>query len=107
MFVPHWKHITSPLPTQQVNAIYGFVTMVHYYNHQFWTLSIVLSFSFKTTFLRLNSVSGKRYYSPIYCAQMSRTHLMAVTEPSLRKAVLNKETRKWIMSRTVKVIPMM
>jgi hypothetical protein len=28
-FVPHWKHITSPLRAQQVNAIYMFVTMVY------------------------------------------------------------------------------
>jgi hypothetical protein len=28
MFVPHRKHITSPLRAQQVNAIYRFVTMV-------------------------------------------------------------------------------
>jgi hypothetical protein len=27
--VPHRKHITSPLRTQQVNAIYRFVTMVY------------------------------------------------------------------------------
>jgi hypothetical protein len=28
MFVPHSKHITLPLGTQQVNAIYRIVTMV-------------------------------------------------------------------------------
>jgi hypothetical protein len=27
--VPHWKHITSPLGAQQVNAICRFVTTVH------------------------------------------------------------------------------
>jgi hypothetical protein len=27
--VPHRKHITSPLRTQQINAIYRFVTMVY------------------------------------------------------------------------------
>jgi hypothetical protein len=31
--VPHRKPITSPLRAQQVNAIYRFVTMVHYYNY--------------------------------------------------------------------------
>jgi hypothetical protein len=29
MFVPHRKHITSPLRTEQANAIYSFVTMVY------------------------------------------------------------------------------
>jgi hypothetical protein len=33
MFVPHRKHIASPLWAQQVNAIYRFVTMVQYYNY--------------------------------------------------------------------------
>jgi hypothetical protein len=37
MLIPHRKHITSLLQAQQVNAIYGFVTMLS----QFWTLSIV------------------------------------------------------------------
>jgi hypothetical protein len=40
--VPHRKHITSPLQGQQVNVIYRLVTMVYWYNSQFWTLSIVL-----------------------------------------------------------------
>jgi hypothetical protein len=30
MFVPHRKHITSPLQAQQVNAIYRVLTIVHY-----------------------------------------------------------------------------
>jgi hypothetical protein len=29
MSVPHMNHITSPLQAQQVNAIYGFLTMVY------------------------------------------------------------------------------
>jgi hypothetical protein len=29
LFVPHRKHIASPLRTQQVNAMYRFVTMVY------------------------------------------------------------------------------
>jgi hypothetical protein len=31
--VPHRKHITFPLPAQQVNAIFRFVTTVYLYNH--------------------------------------------------------------------------
>jgi hypothetical protein len=31
--VSHRKHITSPLQTQQINAIYRFVTMIYYYNY--------------------------------------------------------------------------
>jgi hypothetical protein len=33
MLVAHRKHIICPLRAQQVNAIYRFVTMVHYYNY--------------------------------------------------------------------------
>jgi hypothetical protein len=31
--VPHRKHITSPQPAQQVNAIYRFVVMIYQYNY--------------------------------------------------------------------------
>jgi hypothetical protein len=34
ILVPHRKHITSPLRTQQVNAIYGFVATVYCYNYR-------------------------------------------------------------------------
>jgi hypothetical protein len=33
MFVPHRKHITSPLRAQQVNAIHRLLAMVYYYQY--------------------------------------------------------------------------
>jgi hypothetical protein len=34
MSLPHRKHVTAPLRTQQFNAIYRFLTMVCWYNYQ-------------------------------------------------------------------------
>jgi hypothetical protein len=51
--VPHRRHITSPLPAQQVNAIYRCVTMIYKYsyrNSEYYPSSCLL---FKT---ELNSI---------------------------------------------------
>jgi hypothetical protein len=55
MFVPHRKHIISPLRAQEVNAVYKFVTMVHQYNYH-------NSGSYSSSCLLFKTHDGQRLY---------------------------------------------
>jgi hypothetical protein len=60
MVVPHRKHITSPLLTQQFNAIYSFVTKLYQYNCHNSGHYLSSCILLKTTFQRLDPVTGFR-----------------------------------------------
>jgi hypothetical protein len=77
MFVPHWKHIASPLRDQQVIGIYRFVTMVYEYNCHNSGYYLSPCRLFKT----------QRFGD---WAHVNRYHLKTETKSSLRNVVFSK-----------------
>jgi hypothetical protein len=68
--VPHRIHITSPRPTQQVNAIYRFVTMVYWYNYHHYP-SFYLLFKPQLNSIGLSVPRRKHITSPLWAQQVN------------------------------------
>jgi hypothetical protein len=78
--VPHRKHITSPLRTQQVNGNYRFV---FYLKHNVSAAGLSPSSG--------GTYSRGPYRASRYWTQLSRFHQMTKTESSVRNAVSASE----------------